>query len=111
MSDNPQDPESDKEDQPTIEERTIESGDTSASKSSKRKADDDESREQEGAQNFKRQRKEPLPDTAVFDWELPSEMAQYARKYFERYVQEKDMKDSVISENQTRNRNNFFDMT
>lgn len=97
MSDNPEDPiEIEKEDHQDIVSKTVESHETSAKSPTKRKADDESSEEE---RTFKRLRKEPLPDTAVYDWTLPSEMALYAHKYFERYVQEKDMRDSVIGEN------------
>ena len=49
--------------------------------------------------SFKRRRLEPEAEEAVFSWELPPEMRDYAQKYLSRYVNDKDMKDSVLKTN------------
>ena len=42
------------------------------------------------------QRFEAVSADKVYDWELPQEMADYATKTFATYVPEKDLKDSII---------------
>ena len=49
--------------------------------------------------SMERFRKKPLPDEVKYEWELPDEMVNYAQKHFERYVNERNMKDIVIKEN------------
>ena len=38
---------------------------------------------------FKRQRCEALAEKEQHEWELPDELASYANKYFQKFVQEK----------------------
>jgi len=45
--------------------------------------------------SFKRQRFEALSDSAVYEWELPKELSSYAIKYFERFVPERKLKDTI----------------
>ena len=70
-----------------------------SSESRKRKTPADGHENEPTVVSFKRFRKEPLPDEAIHNWELPDEMVTYAQKYFERFVNERDMKDSVCKEN------------
>ena len=44
---------------------------------------------------FKRIRFEAIPEEAQNNWEIPDEMAKYAKKYFEKYVSDKELKDSI----------------
>ena len=49
--------------------------------------------------SFKRQRCEALPDEEQHEWELPDELASYANKYLQKFVQDKNSKDSILNEN------------
>ena len=49
--------------------------------------------------SFKRPRFEALADEKQYDYELPDEMANYLNKYMDKYVPDKDLKDSVMTEN------------
>ena len=49
--------------------------------------------------SFKRQRCEALPDEEKHEWELPDEHASNANKYLEKFVQDKNLKDSILNEN------------
>ena len=44
---------------------------------------------------FKRIYFEAIPEEAPNDWEVSDEMAKYAKKYFEQYVSDKKLKDSI----------------
>ena len=49
----------------------------------------------ERTMTFKRIRFEAIPEEAQNNWEIPDEMAKYAKKYFEKYVSDKELKDSI----------------
>lgn len=49
--------------------------------------------------SFKRPRFEALADEKQYDYELPDEMADYLNKYMDKYVPDKDLKDSIMTEN------------
>ena len=49
--------------------------------------------------SFKRQRCEALADEEQHEWELPDELTSYANKYLEKFVQDKNLKDSILNEN------------
>ena len=49
--------------------------------------------------SFKRQRCEALADEEQHEWELPDELASYANKYVQKFVQDKILKDSVLNGN------------
>ena len=44
---------------------------------------------------FKRIRFETIPEEAQNNLEVPDEMAMYAKKYFEKYVKDKELKASI----------------
>ena len=44
---------------------------------------------------LKRIRFEVIPEEAQNNWEIPDEMAKYAKKYFEKYASDKKLKDSI----------------
>ena len=44
---------------------------------------------------FKRIRFEAIPGEGQNNWEVPDEMAKYAKKYFEKYASDKELKDSI----------------
>ena len=48
---------------------------------------------------FKRQRCEALADEEQQEWEIPDELASYANKYLQKFVQDKSLKDSILNEN------------
>ena len=50
---------------------------------------------------FKRQRCEALAEKEQHEWELPDELASYANKYPQKFVQDKNLKDSILNENQS----------
>jgi len=45
--------------------------------------------------SFKRQRFQALSDSSVYEWELHKELSSYAIKYFERFVPERELKDTL----------------
>ena len=49
--------------------------------------------------SFKTQRCEALADEEQHKWELPDELASYANKYLQKFVQDKSLKDSILNEN------------
>ena len=49
--------------------------------------------------SFKRQRCEALADEEQLDWELPDELASYVKKNWQKFVQDKNVKDSILNEN------------
>ena len=51
--------------------------------------------EKESTMAFQRTRFEAIPEEAQNNWEGPDEMAKYAKKYFEKYVSDKELKDSI----------------
>ena len=46
--------------------------------------------------SFKWPRVESLTEEAQYNWGTPDELKKYAEKYFERFVQEKDLKETVF---------------
>ena len=44
---------------------------------------------------FKRIRFEGIPEDAQNNWEVPDEIAKYAKKHFEKYVSDKELKGSI----------------
>ena len=50
-------------------------------------------------QSFKRQRYETLADADQHEWVLPDELAFYANKYLQKFIQGKNLKDSILNEN------------
>ena len=44
---------------------------------------------------FKRIRFKAILEEAQNNWEVPDEMAKYAKKYFEKHVSDKELKDSI----------------
>ena len=44
---------------------------------------------------LKRIRFEVIPEEPQNNWEVPDEMAKYAKKYFEKYASDKELKDSI----------------
>ena len=55
----------------------------------------DSEEEKERTMTFKRIRFEAIPKEAQNNWEVPDEMEKYAKKYFEKYVSVKTLKDSI----------------
>ena len=55
----------------------------------------DSEEEKESTMTFKRIRFEAIPGEGQNNWEVPDEMAKYAKKYFEKYVSDKELKDSI----------------
>ena len=55
----------------------------------------DSEEEKESTMTFKRIRFEAIPKEAHNNWEVPDEMAKYAKKYFEKYASDKELKDSI----------------
>ena len=55
----------------------------------------DSEEEKERTMTFKRIRFEVISEEAQNNWEVPDEMAKYAKKYFEKYVSDKELKDSI----------------
>ena len=55
----------------------------------------DSEEEKENTMTFKRIRFEAIPEEAQNNWEVPDEMAKYAKKYFEKYVSGKELKDCI----------------
>ena len=55
----------------------------------------DSEEEKERTMTFKRIHFEAIPEEAPNDWEVSDEMAKYAKKYFEKYVSDKELKDSI----------------
>ena len=49
--------------------------------------------------SFQRQRCDVLADEEQHEWELPDEPASYANKYLQKFVQDKNGKDSTLNEN------------
>ena len=54
----------------------------------------DSEEEKENTMTFKRIRSGTILKEAQNNWEVPDEMARYANKYFEKYVSDKELKDS-----------------
>ena len=54
---------------------------------------------QKPGSSFKRQRCEIIADEVQHEWELPDELAYYANKYLQKFVQDKNLKDSNLNEN------------
>ena len=48
---------------------------------------------------FKRQRCETIADEEQHEWKLPDEFASYENKYLQKFVQDKNLKDSILNEN------------
>ena len=48
---------------------------------------------------LRRRRCEALADKEQREWELPDELASYANKYLQKFVQDKSLKDSILNEN------------
>ena len=71
-------------------------GETNNKKSQKRSLEEEE---EEKELSFKRTRFEATGEDAHSNWKLPDEMLKYARKHFNFYIKEKDLKDSVLLEN------------
>ena len=44
---------------------------------------------------FKRRHFEAISEEAQNNWEVSDEMTKYAKKYFEKYVSDKELKDSI----------------
>ena len=44
---------------------------------------------------FERRRFEAVPEEAQNNWEVPDQMAKYTKEYFEKYVGDKELKDSI----------------
>ena len=44
----------------------------------------------------KRTHFEAIPEKTQNNWEVPDEMAEYAKKYFEKYVSDKELKDTHL---------------
>ena len=63
--------------------------------SSRKKRPWDSEEEKESTMKYKRIRFEAIPEKAQNNWEVPDEMAKYAKKYFEKYVSDKELKDSI----------------
>ena len=55
----------------------------------------DSEEEKENTMTFKRIRFKAILEEAQNNWEVPDEMAKYAKKYFEKYVSDKELKDSI----------------
>ena len=55
----------------------------------------DSEEEKESTITFKRIRFEAIPEEAQNNWEVPDEMVKYAKKYFEKCVNDKELKDSI----------------
>ena len=55
----------------------------------------DSEEEKESTMTFKRIRYEATPEEAQNNWQVPDEMAKYAKKYFEKYVSDKELKGSI----------------
>ena len=49
--------------------------------------------------SFKRQRCEAFADEEQHEWDLPDELASYANKYLQKFVEDKNLKDSILNEN------------
>ena len=82
------DPEMQQDSEPRVETRN--------KKSQKRSLEEEE---EEKELSFKRTRFEATGEDAHSNWKLPDEMLKYARKQFNFYIKEKDLKDSVLLEN------------
>ena len=72
-------------------------GETRNKKSQERSLEEEEEEEKE--LSFKRTRFEATGEDTHSNWEFPDEMLKYARKQFNFYIKEKDLKDSVLLEN------------
>ena len=55
--------------------------------------------DQKPESSFKRQLCKALADEEKHEWELPDELAFYANKYLQKFVQDKNLKDSILNEN------------
>ena len=44
---------------------------------------------------FKRRHFEAIPEEAQNNWDVPDEMTKYAKKYFEKNVSDKELKDNI----------------
>ena len=55
----------------------------------------DSDEEKENTMTFKRIRFKAILEEAQNNWEVPDEMAKYAKKYFEKYVSDKELKGSI----------------
>ena len=82
----------DPEMQPDSEPR----GETRNKKSQRRSLEEEE---EEKELSFKRTSFEATGEDVHSNWELPNKMLKYARKQFNFYIKEKDLKDSVLLEN------------
>ena len=49
--------------------------------------------------SFKRQRCKAFADKEQHEWEFPDELASYANKYLQKFVQDKNLKGSILNEN------------
>ena len=49
----------------------------------------------ENTTTFKKIRFEAIPEEAQNNWEVPDKMTEYAKKYFEKYVNDKELKNSM----------------
>ena len=55
----------------------------------------DSEEKKESTMKYKRIRFEAIPEKAQNNWEVPDEMVKYAKKHFEKYVSDKELKDSI----------------
>ena len=55
----------------------------------------DSEEEKESTMTFKRIRFETIPGEGQNNWKVPDEMAKYAKKYFEKYVSDNELQDSI----------------
>ena len=81
---------------PEMQQDSEPRGETRNKKSQKRSLEEEE---EEKELSFKRTRFEATGEDAHSNWKLPDEMLKYARKHFNFYIKEKDLKDSVLLEN------------
>ena len=56
----------------------------------------DSEEEKENTMTSKRMHFEAIPGETQNNWEVPDEMAEYAKKYFEKYVSDKELKDTHL---------------
>ena len=84
---------------PEMQQDSEPGGETRNKKSQKRSLEEEE---EERGLSFKRKRFEATGEDAHSNWELPDEMLKYARKQFNFFIKEKDLKDSVLLENPVR---------
>ena len=77
---------------PEMQQDSEPRGETRNKKSQERSLEEEE---EEKELSFKRTRFEATGEDAHSNWEFPDEMLKYARKQFNFYIKEKDLKDSV----------------